>query len=70
MTNKPRGTLYVGVTADLNHRVYQHRQRLTNGFTKRYDLKMLVYAEGHDSIEVAIQRESRSRNGRGRGKSL
>jgi putative endonuclease len=59
MTNKPRGTLYVGVTGDLAHRVHQHREGLTEGFTKRYDLKMLVYAERHESIEQAIQRESR-----------
>ena len=59
MTNKPRGTLYVGVTADLNRRVYEHREGLAEGFTKRYDLELLVYAERHDSIEAAIQRETR-----------
>jgi putative endonuclease len=59
MTNKPRGTLYVGVTADLAHRVHQHREGLSDGFTKRYRLKMLVYAERHDSIEQAIQRGNR-----------
>ena len=59
MSNKPRGTLYVGVTADLNRRIYEHREGLTDGFTKRYDLKMLVYVERHDSIESAINRETR-----------
>jgi putative endonuclease len=59
MTNRPRGTLYVGVTADLTRRIYEHREGVGEGFTRRYDLKLLVYAEHHDSIEAAIQRETR-----------
>ena len=58
MTDKPNGTLYVGVTSDLPHRVHEHREGLIAGFTKRYGLKRLVYAERHDSIEAAIQRET------------
>ena len=57
MTNKPDGTLYVGVTSDLARRVFEHREGLFAGFTKTYGLKRLVYAERHDSIESAIQRE-------------
>lgn len=59
MTNKPRGTLYVGVSAELSRRVYEHREGVSDGFTKRYELKLLVYAERPDSIEAAIQRETR-----------
>jgi putative endonuclease len=57
MTNKRDGTLYVGVTADLSRRVYQHRTGAIEGFTKRYALNLLVYAEQHDDIRDAIQRE-------------
>ena len=57
MTNRRNGTLYVGVTSDLPGRVYQHREGLLAGFTKRYGLKMLVYYEQHDDIRSAIQRE-------------
>jgi putative endonuclease len=57
MTNRPDGTLYVGVTSDLQHRIFQHRMGLVEGFTKRYGLKRLVYAERHDDIRHAILRE-------------
>ena len=57
MTNNPNGTLYVGVTADIARRAWEHREGVVEGFTKRYGLKLLVYAEPHDEIERAIQRE-------------
>ena len=57
MTNRPNGTLYVGVTSDLAARIWQHRQGAVAGFTKRYGLKRLVYAEPHADIRAAIQRE-------------
>jgi len=57
MTNKPDGTLYVGVTSDLPQRVWQHREGVADGFTKRYNLKRLVFAEYHDDIRDAIRRE-------------
>ena len=57
MTNRPNGTIYVGVTSDLERRVVEHREGLVPGFTKRYGLKRLVYAEPHDDITAAIQRE-------------
>ena len=56
--NKRNGTLYVGVTTDLPRRVYEHREEITKGFTARYGLKLLVYYEIHEALEVAIQRES------------
>ena len=56
--NKRNGTIYVGVTNSLARRVFEHREGLVEGFTKRYGLKMLVYFEVHDSVAVAIQRES------------
>ena len=57
LTNKPRGTLYVGVTNDLVRRVYQHREGTIAGFTKRYGLKQLVRFERYDTPTLAIQRE-------------
>jgi putative endonuclease len=57
MTNRENGILYVGVTSDLARRVWEHREGLIEGFTKRYGLKRLVYAERHEEIGLAIQRE-------------
>ena len=58
MTNRPNGVLYIGVTSDLIRRVWQHREGLIEGFTKRHDLKRLVYYESHEDIAAAIQRET------------
>jgi putative endonuclease len=57
MTNRPNGTLYVGVTSDLARRVWEHREGFVDGFTKRHGLKRLVYVERFDDIATAIQRE-------------
>jgi putative endonuclease len=57
MTNKPRGTLYIGVTSDLPRRAWELREGIVEGFTKRLGLKRLVFAEQHDDIQTAIQRE-------------
>ncbi len=57
MTNRPNGTLYTGVTSHLARRAWEHRDGVVDGFTKRYGLKCLVYAERHDEIYSAIQRE-------------
>jgi putative endonuclease len=59
LANKPKGTLYVGVTNDLARRVYEHKSGFVEGFTKRYGIKTLVFAEPHDRIEEAIRREKR-----------
>ena len=57
MTNRSNGTLYVGVTNNLPRRIWEHREGLADGFTKRHCLKRLVYAEPHEKITTAIQRE-------------
>ncbi len=57
LASKPNGTLYVGVTSDIVKRVYEHRAGAAPGFTKRYQVKMLVYFEKFDDIEPAIARE-------------
>jgi putative endonuclease len=53
------GTLYIGVTGDLVHRVYEHRMGLADGFTKKYGIHRLVYFEQYNDVEIAIQREKR-----------
>ena len=58
MTNRPNGTLYVGSTTDLARRVWEHREGVADGFTKRYSLKRLVYTERHDGLLTARQRET------------
>lgn len=57
MTNKKYGTLYIGVTSDLIKRVWEHKNKFVDGFTKKYNLTKLVYYEECDDIEAAILRE-------------
>ena len=57
LTNKPNGTLYVGVTSDLIKRVYEHKHDLVDGFTKKYAVHKLVYYEDCGNIGNAIMRE-------------
>ncbi len=58
MASKINGTLYVGVTADLLRRVWQHREGVCDGFTKRYNIKMLVWYELYATMPEAIKRET------------
>jgi len=64
LTNKPRGTLYVGVTSQLIQRTYIHKEKIIPGFSKRYELDRLVYFEHFDSMENAILREKQLKNWR------
>ncbi len=57
MASKSNGTLYIGVTGDLIKRVYEHKNDLTDGFTKRYQVHNLIYYEVFENIEQAIIRE-------------
>jgi len=59
LASKRNGTLYTGVTSNLVQRIYQHKQELVEGFTKKYEVKTLVYYEAHDNAESAIVREKR-----------
>jgi len=56
MTNKSK-TLYTGVTNNLTRRVYEHKNKLIDGFTKKYNIHKLVYFELFNNIEDAIRRE-------------
>jgi putative endonuclease len=57
MTNQPFGVLYIGVTADLAARIFQHREGRGSDFCQRYNLTRLVLAEQHGTIQEAIARE-------------
>ena len=57
MASRERGALYIGVTGNLKFRVWQHREGLGGGFTKRYDVKHLVWFEYHADFPSAIARE-------------
>lgn len=57
MANKRNGTIYVGCTSDLPQRVWQHREGVIAGFTKRYGCKMLVWFEAFDDLQEARKRE-------------
>ena len=57
LASKKNGTLYVGVTSNLIKRIWEHKNGLADGFTKKYGVKMLVYYENHESTETAIIRE-------------
>ena len=57
LASKRNGTLYLGVTSDIVKRVWQHKNGLTEGFTKKYGIKRLVYYEIHKDAENAIKRE-------------
>ena len=62
VTNKPNGTLYVGVTANIARRAWEHREGVVEGFSKRYGLKRLVWYERHDTIADAIRLEKRMKS--------
>ena len=63
MTNKNNSVLYTGITNDLMRRVYEHREKLVEGFTKKYNVGKLVYFEIFRDVESAILREKQIKGG-------
>lgn len=63
MTNKGNTVLYTGVTSQLQRRAYEHREKLANGFTKKYNIGKLVYYEVFEDVENAILREKQIKAG-------
>jgi putative endonuclease len=59
LASKRNGTLYIGVTSDLVKRIWEHRNDMAEGFTKRYGVHQLVWYELHENMESAIEREKR-----------
>ncbi len=64
LASKRNGTLYIGVTNDLVKRVYQHKNELVDGFSKKYHIHNLVYYEQTNDIESAIKREKQLKSWR------
>jgi len=62
ITNRPFGTLDVGITNNLERRVWEHRHGVGSAFTARYKLKKLVFADGHEDIRHAIHRDARMKH--------
>jgi putative endonuclease len=63
MTNKNNRVLYTGITNDLKRRVYEHKEKLIDGFTKKYNVSKLVYYEIFEDPENAILREKKIKAG-------
>lgn len=61
--NKRNGTLYTGVTSDLKKRIYEHKNKLIEGFTSKYDVDKLGYYEEYNDIKNAIEREKQIKDG-------
>ena len=59
VANKRNGTIYIGVTSNLTKRVFEHRNGLIAGFTKRYGCKMLVWYDAYDDLDEARLSEKR-----------
>ncbi|ABW68800.1 GIY-YIG nuclease family protein [Desulfosudis oleivorans] len=63
MTNNTNSVLYTGVTSHLKKRVYKHKEKITGGFTKKYNAHKLVYYEVFQDMKAAIAREKQIKNG-------
>ena len=68
--NKKNGTLYTGITSDLKKRLYQHKNKIYEGFTSKYDVTKLGYYEVYNDIKVAIEREKQIKGGSRKKKLL
>ncbi|WP_317129103.1 GIY-YIG nuclease family protein [Haloflavibacter putidus] len=62
LTNKVKGTLYVGVTGNIERRIFEHKNKLIEGFTKKYNLKKLVFYQEFSQIGEALKREKQLKN--------
>ena len=68
LASRRNGTLYTGVTSDLRHRIWQHKNKAIAGFTKRYGIDRLVYFEAFRNVSNAIGREKQIKAGSRRRK--
>jgi putative endonuclease len=69
MQSVSRHALYIGVTSDLRHRVWQHKNHVYEGFSAKYHTKRLVYFEAHQYVQIAIARETQLKKWRREKKS-
>ncbi len=63
MSNAKNNVLYTGVTSDLKRRVFEHKEKLINGFTKKYNIVKLIYYEISENSYSAISREKQIKGG-------
>lgn len=63
MTNKINSVLYTGITNNLKRRVFEHKNKLVEGFTKKYNIDKLIFYEVYDDINIAIAREKQIKGG-------
>ena len=68
LTNNANTVIYTGVTSNLQKRIYEHKEKLVEGFTKKYNIIKLVYFEKFDDIVNAIEREKQIKGGSRRDK--
>ena len=57
LANKKNGTLYIGVTYDLERRIFEHKKKITKGFTSKYDITYLVYFEVYSHLTAELKRK-------------
>lgn len=62
LTNKINTVFYIGITDNLSRRLYEHKNELVDGFTKKYKLKKLIYFEEYQDVNEAIKREKQLKN--------
>ncbi len=62
LTNKSNKVLYIGVTNDLERRMYEHKNKMINGFAKKYNLNKLVYFETTSDVRSALEKEKQLKN--------
>ena len=62
LTNKSNKVLYIGVTNDLERRMYEHKNKMVNGFTKKYNFNKLVYFETTTNVRSALEKEKQLKN--------
>ena len=62
LASDKNGTLYIGITNDLIRRLSEHKSKIIDGFTQKYDVNKLVYYECYDNVEYAITREKNLKN--------
>lgn len=70
LTNERNGTLYTGVTSNLTRRIFEHKNNLIEGFSKRYNIHSLVYYETAETMFSAIEREKQIKGGSRKKKLL
>ena len=57
LTNQRNGTLYIGITSNLKNRIFQHKEKMFEGFTKKYGIDKLIYFEQTEDVQSALRRE-------------